>query len=81
MRALEHLGRLVLERLELEQQVLLEAREHAIQRLLGEAQRLQLALRAADLLVQLALEEEPGEALARLGELALEDARELPLPE
>ena len=43
LRAVEHVGRLVLERLELEEQVLLEAREHAEERLLGEAHRLQLA--------------------------------------
>ena len=79
--AREDFVRLVLERLQLEQQVLLEAREDAEQRLLGEAHGLQLAVRAADLFVQLALEEEAREALAGDGELALEDGGELPLAE
>src|SRR5262249_22332450 len=76
-RAIVDVGRRVLERGELLHQARFAAHEDVIERLLGEAHLLRFVRRAANLVVQLALEEEAREALRRLAELSLEDAGEL----
>ena len=65
-------------RLELLHERVAVAREHEVERLRAETHRLLLAGAAADALAQLALEEEAREALARLGDLALDGGGELP---